>query len=142
MPPSAYLAALRELIHFDLAGEHVARALRQIGGWLAGPSESFLMAPVNAAAIAVLVRVAVWKQIDPWLRLTAWATLAQQCVGIFYATAGRYYYLTWLLTLLVAAVWVHREGLELLERRYPDLAARVANHPTRLALARAGASGT
>jgi hypothetical protein len=137
MPPSAYPAAFVELIHFDLAGEHVARALRQIGGWLAGPSESFLMAPVNAAAIAVLVRLAVWKQIDPWLRLTAWATLAQQCVGIFYAPAGRYYYLTWLLTLLVTAVWVEREGLSLWQRRYPDLAARVANHPTRLALARA-----
>ena len=39
MPPSAYLAALSELAHFDFAGEHVARALRQIAGWLAGPSE-------------------------------------------------------------------------------------------------------
>jgi hypothetical protein len=136
MPPSAYLAALGELVHLDLAGEHVARALRQIGGWLAGPSESFLMAPLNAAAIAVLVRVAVWKDIDPWLRLTAWATLLQQCVGIFYAPAGRYYYLTWLLTLLVTAVWVHREGLDLFRRRYPDFTARVANHPARLALAR------
>jgi hypothetical protein len=136
MPPSAYLAALGELVHFDLAGEHVARALRQIGGWLAGPSESLLVAPLSAAAIVVLVRVAVWKEIDPWLRLTAWATLAQQCVGIFYAPAGRYYYLTWLLTLLVTAVWAHREGLELLQRRFPDLAARVAKHPARLALAR------
>jgi hypothetical protein len=136
MPPSAYLAALGELVHFDLAGEHVVRALRQIGGWLAGPSESFLMAPVNAAAIVVLVRVAIWKQIDPWLRLTAWATLAQQCVGMFYAPAGRYYYLTWLLTLLVTAVWVEREGLYLLQRRYPDLAVRVARHPARLVLAR------
>jgi hypothetical protein len=136
MPPSAYLAALGEIVHFDLAGEHVARALRQIGGWLAGPSESFLMAPVNAAAIVVLVRVAAWKQIDPWLRLTAWATLAQQCVGIFYAPAGRYYYLTWLLTLLVTAVWVEREGLDLLRRRYPDLVVRVERHPARLALAR------
>jgi len=104
MPPSAYLAALAGLVHLDLAGEHVARALRQIGGWLAGPSESYLMTPLNAAAIAVLVRVAAWKEIDPWLRLTAWATLGQQCVGMFYAPAGRYYYLTWLLTLLVTAV--------------------------------------
>ena len=50
----------------------------------------------------------------PWLRLTAWATLVQQCVGIFYATAGRYYYLTWLLTLLVVMVWFHGEGIEIL----------------------------
>jgi hypothetical protein len=136
MPPSAYLAALGELIHFDLAGGHIAPALGQIGGWLAGPSESFLMAPLSAAAIVVLVRVAVWREMDPWLRLTAWATLAQQCVGIFYAPAGRYYYLTWLLTLLVTAVWVHREGVDLLQRRFPDVAAAVARHPACLALAR------
>jgi hypothetical protein len=136
MPPSAYLAALGELIHLEFAGEHVARAAWQIGGWLAGPSESFLMAPLNAAAIVLLVRIAVWTKIDPWLRLTAWATLVQQCVGVFYAPAGRYYYLTWLLTLLVTAVWVQREGLDLLQRRFPDFAASFANHPARRALAR------
>jgi hypothetical protein len=117
MPPSAYIAALEELVRFDLGGEHVARALRQIASWLAGPSESSLMAPVNAAAIVLLFRMALWKEIDPWLRLIAGATIAQQCVGIFYAPAGRYYYLTWLLTALVTAVWMEREGLELLERR-------------------------
>jgi hypothetical protein len=111
MPPSAYLAALSELAHFDFAGEHVARALRQIAGWLAGPSESPVMAPLNAAALLVLARVAAWDKADPWLRLTAGATLVQHCVGLFYATAGRYYYLTWLLTFLVVAVWVHDEGM-------------------------------
>ena len=136
MPPSAYVAALRELVRFDLAGEHIARALRQIGGWLAGPSESFVMVPVNAAAIVLLFRVATRKQIDPWLRLTAGATIAQQCVGIFYASAGRYHYLTWLLTLLVAAVWLHEQGIDLLQRQYPVLAARVASHPARIALGR------
>jgi hypothetical protein len=55
---------------------------------------------------------------------------------MFYAPAGRYYYLTWLLTLLVTAVWVQREGLRLFQRRYPGIAARVADHPTRRALAR------
>jgi len=136
MPPSAWLGALGELVRFDFGGEHVGRAVRQIGGWLAGPSESLLMTPLNAVALVVLVRVAVWKEMDPWLRLTAWATLAQQCVGMFYAPAGRYYYLTWLLTLLVTAVWVQREGLRLFQRRYPGIAARVADHPTRRALAR------
>ena len=136
MPPSAWLGALGELVRFDFGGEHVGRAVRQIGGWLAGPSESLLMTPLNAVALVVLVRVAVWKEMDPWLRLTAWATLAQQCVGMFYAPAGRYYYLTWLLTLLVTAVWVQREGLHLFQRRYPGIAARVADHPTCRALAR------
>jgi hypothetical protein len=135
MPPSAYLAALAELVHLDFAGEHVARAVRQIAGWLAGPSEYAVIAPLNAAALLVLVRVALWPQGDGWLRLTAWATLAQQCVGIFYATAGRYYYLTWLLTALVAAVWIEREGIAFVGKRFPRLAGRAVNHPAGAMLA-------
>ena len=136
MPPAAYLAALGELMHLDLAGEHVMRALRQIGGWLSGPSEALAMAPLHAAAIVVLVRVALWRRAEPWLRLTAGATLAQQAVGLFYAGAGRYYYLTWLLTLLVVAAWVHGEGLDIFRRRCPDFSQRFANNPASLALAR------
>ena len=144
MPPAAYLAALLELAHFQFGGDQIARVMRQLGGWLAGPSESALMAPLHAAAIVVLVRVALWGKVDDkvdpkvalWLRLTAWATLVQQCVGIFYATAGRYYYLTWLLTLLVVMVWFHSEGIEILRRRFPAFTARVAKHPASIALAR------
>jgi hypothetical protein len=136
MPPAAYLTAIIELAHFDVAGGHVLRALRQIAGWLAGPSESSLMVPLHAAALVVLVRVALWRKADPWLRLTAWATLVQHCVGLFYATAGRYYYLTWLLTLLIVAAWVHGEGVDIFRRRFPRLSARVAKHPASLALAR------
>ena len=136
MPPAAYLAALGELMHLDLAGEHVMRALRQIGGWLSGPSEALAMAPLHAAAIVVLVRVALWRRAEPWLRLTAGATLAQQAVGLFYAGAGRYYYLTWLLTLLVVAAWVHGEGIDIFRRRCPDFSQRFANNPASLALAR------
>jgi hypothetical protein len=135
MPPAAYLAAIMELAHFDVAGEHVMRGLRQIRGWLAGPSESAVMVPVNAAALVVLVRVALWRKADPWLRLTACATLVQHCVGLFYATAGRYYYLTWLLTLLVVAAWAHGEGIDIVRRRFPQLSARVAKHPASLLLA-------
>lgn len=135
MPPAAYLGALAEVARFDLAGDHLARAIRQIGGWLAGPSESVMMVPLHAAAIAVLVRVAVRDGADPWLRLTAWATLVQQCVGLFYATAGRYYYLTWLLTLLVVMVWINGEGIDLVRRRFPRFSERVAKHPASVAIA-------
>jgi hypothetical protein len=135
MPPAAYLAALSELARLNLAGDHVARAIQHIGGWLAGPSESVVMAPLHAAAIAVLVRIAVWGNVDPWLRLTACATLVQHCVGIFYATAGRYYYLTWLLTLLVVAVWINGEGMNLVRRRFPGFSERAARHPASVALA-------
>jgi hypothetical protein len=136
MPPSAYLAALAELAHLNFAGEHVARALRQIGGWLAGPSEAIAMAPLNAAAILVLVRVALWRGAEPWLRLTALATLAQHGVALFYPGDGRYHYLTWLLTLLVVAAWVHGEALPIARRWFPRFTQRVAKHPASLALAR------
>jgi len=136
MPSSAYVAAFGELAHLDFAGAHVARALHQIGGWLAGPSESWAMIPFNAAAIVILIRVALWRAADPWLRLTAFATLVQHGVALFYASSGRYYYLTWLLTLLVVAAWAHGEGLDLLRRRFPVFTERIAKHPARLALAR------
>jgi hypothetical protein len=136
MPPSAYLAALAELAHLNFAGEYVTRARHQIGGWLAGPSEFVTMAPLNAAAILVLLRVALWRAADPWLRLTALATLAQHCVALFYPGDGRYHYLTWLLTLLVVAAWVHGEVLRIVRRWFPHFSARVAKHPASLALAR------
>src|SRR5436305_2360963 len=136
MPPSAYLAALGELAHGEVAGEHVVRALSQIGAWLARPSEAIVMAPLNAAAVAVLLRVMLMRAADPWLRLTAGATLAQHAVVLIYATAGRYTYLSWLLTLLVVTAWVHGEGLSLLRRYCPRFSARMAKHPGRLALAR------
>ena len=123
MPPSAWLAAFGELLRFDFTGEHPARALRQVAGWLAGPSESFVMVPLHAAAIAVLIRVAGWgRDYDPWLRLTAFATLAQHGVALAYPPYARYYYLTWLLTLLVVLVWARREGVSLLRRYMPGTA--------------------
>jgi hypothetical protein len=136
MPPSAYLAALAELAHLNFAGEYVVRALHQIAGWLAGPSEFVAMAPLNAAAILVLLRVALWRRADPWLRLTALATLAQHGVALFYPADGRYHFLTWLLTLLVVAAWVHGEGLPIVRRCFPHFSARAAKHPASLALAR------
>jgi hypothetical protein len=107
----------------------VTRAVGQIGGWLAGPSELVFMAPLNAAALLVLFRMLLRKSADPWLRLTAGATLAQQTVGIFYAPAGRYYYLTWLLTLLVVVVWLHEEGLPAFRRTFPAISRSFAVHP-------------
>ena len=48
------------------------------------------MTPLDAGAIAVLLRVVLMRRADPWLRLTAGATLAQHGVALIYATAGRY----------------------------------------------------
>src|SRR5262249_47550784 len=117
-----------------------ARALRQIGGWLAGPSESIAMAPLNAAAILVLVRVALWRGAEPWLRLTAFATLAQHGVALFYPGDGRYHYLTWLLTLLVVGGgggWAARGRLHVVARCSPPAGAGAPRPPP----ARAPAGG-
>jgi hypothetical protein len=80
--------------------------------------------------------VVLRRRAEPWLRLIAGATLVQQAVGLFYASAGRYYYLTWLLTLLVVAVWVHGEGIDILRRRFPDFSQRIAKHPASVAFVR------
>ncbi len=136
MPPSEYAGALIDLLHLNLAGEHAARAIRQICGWLAGPSESVVMAPLNAAAIVVLARLAAAARADPWLRLIAGATLVQHGVVLLYLTPGRYHYLTWLLTLLVVAVWVEGEGIELSNKWFPGLVERLAKRPASLAIAR------
>jgi hypothetical protein len=95
-----------------------------------------VMVPLHAAGIVVLGRVVLWRRAEPWLRLTAGATLVQQAVGLFYASAGRYYYLTWLLTLLVVAAWVHGEGIDMIRRRFPDFSQRIAKHPASVAFVR------
>src|SRR5262249_12482606 len=136
MPPSAYLAALAELAHSNFAGEHVTRAMRQIGGWVAGPPAAGGVGAPHAAGRVGVVRVALWRGADPGLRLPAFATLVQHGVALFYPADGRYYYLTWLLTLLVVAAWVHGEGLATLRRWFPRFTQRVAKHPASLALAR------
>ena len=84
------------------------------------------MVPLHAAAIAILIRVAgLGRDYDPWLRLTAVATLAQHGVALAYPPYARYYFLTWLLTLLVVLVWARRDGLRLLRRYSPGVAARL-----------------
>ena len=137
MPPQAWIAAFGELFYFDLAGEHVRRGALQVARWLAGPSESFAMVPLHAVAIAVLVRVAFWgRGFDPWLRLTALATLAQHPVALFYLSFDRYYYLPWFLTLLVCAVWLRDEGATLFRQRCPRAATWIERHPLRAWLGR------
>ena len=80
----------------------------------------------------MLIRVALTRGFDPWLRLTAWAMLAQHPVALFYLSADRYYYLTWFITMLVCMVWLRDEGLRFLQQRWPRFAERLeANLLTR-----------
>ncbi len=139
MPPSAYAAALREISNLDFAGAHVRQAADQVQMWLngfvgqariGGRLGQVLSLPAHAAAVALVAYVAAFgRRLDPWLRLTAVATLAQHSVGLFYLGTARYYFLSWFLTMLVVAAWAEGNGLELIKRRFPDFSRRVRGHP-------------
>lgn len=128
MPPSAYVDALLRLFRLDFSG--AGRVFTQLADWLSGPAESYWTIPLNAAGVAILVYVVLrGRNFDPWLRLLGAAALAQHAVALFYnAATARYHFLTWLLTLLVVAVWFHDVGIGLLTERYPVLSERIANH--------------
>ena len=136
MPPSAYLAALGEMFRLDFSGGNLARGALQLARWLAGPSELFVMVPAHALAIAIVLRVALWgRGYDPWLRLTAWAALAGHPVAFFYLSYPRYYFATWLLTLVVCAVWLRMEGPDLSRRFFPKFMDWFAANPVTRVLA-------
>jgi hypothetical protein len=131
MPPSAYAAAAHELASLQMNGEHLSRLLFQIGQWLSGPAESYATIPLNAAGVVILVYVIVrGRQFDSWLRLIGAAALAQHAVALFYTAAtARYHYLSWFLTMLVAAVWFHRIGIDWLKGHFPAVLRQFAVHP-------------
>jgi hypothetical protein len=121
MPPLDYARAALELLTLDVAGDHVKRAVAQLGRWLSGPQEWLLTIPLHALGVAILVRVGLFgARFDPWLRLIALATLLQHGIGISYINFVRYNLGTWLLTLLVAAAWLQGEGLALLGPHVKD----------------------
>jgi len=130
MPPSAYAAALRELVTLHFSGGYFTRALLQIPNWLSGPAESYATVPLNAAGVVILIYVVVrGRGFDPWLRLIGAAALAQHAVALFYVASARYHYLAWFLTALVFVVWLHEVGIGWFQLRYPDMCRRVATHP-------------
>jgi hypothetical protein len=130
MSPAAYVAALGEVLRLNFFGEHIQRGILQIARWLAGPSESFFMVPLHVAAVGVLVRVALMRRFDFWIRLTAWTSLALHAVPLFYLSAGRYYYVSWFLTMLVCALWLSDEGITLLRRWLPRVVEWAERQPT------------
>lgn len=120
MPPSAYVAALGELLHGAI-GSETMRGVWQILGWLRGPSESYWAVPVSLAGVLVALHVVLrGRGYDFWLRLIAGTALAQHVVGLFYVSTARYHFLAWFLTLVVVAVWWQREAAPWLMRRYPQ----------------------
>jgi hypothetical protein len=137
MPPAAYAAAFRDLLHGDVGG--LGRIIAQLGDWLSGPAESYWTIPLNAASVIILVYVVLrGRTFDPWLRLIGAAAIGQHMVALFYnAATARYHFLTWFLTMLVVMVWFHDVGMAWLAQRYPDAMNRIANHPLSRQLAQA-----
>jgi hypothetical protein len=118
MPPTEYFKAANDVLHLDLASDHVIAAIKKIAWWLSGPGNVYVMIPLNAVAVATLVRVGFFgARFDPWLRLVALATLLEHGTGVCYANWDRYHLVTWLLTALVAIVWLREEGLPWLRDR-------------------------
>lgn len=137
MPPSAWVAALAELVRFDPAGEHALRAGSQIAQWLSGPSDSPALIPLHATAVVILVHVALdGRLFDPWLRLISGAALMQHAVSLCYVATARYHLLAWFVTSLVVVVWFERQGLGVLQRRWPLFFDRLRQHPFSQALSR------
>jgi hypothetical protein len=109
MPPSAYLAGLRELLHLDFGGVHLHRALAQIGAWLSEPSELAIFIPVAATGVLVVAHVTLrGRDYESWLRLIGAAVLVECAVDLVYIATPRYYFSMWLLAALVVAVVVER----------------------------------
>src|SRR4029077_19305830 len=133
--PSAYAAALRELVTLHFNGGYLARALMQIPHWLSGPADSYVTLPLNAGGVAVLLYVLIrGRGFDPWLPWIAAAALAQHAVALFYAATPRYHFLSWFLTMLALTVWLHEVGIDWLRSRYPNICKRIAAAPVSLRL--------
>jgi hypothetical protein len=127
MPPTEYFKAAADILHLHLASDHVIAAIKKLAWWLSGPGNIYAMIPLNAAAVATLVRVGFFgRRFDPWLRLIALGTLLEHGTGICYADWDRYHLVTWLLTALVASAWLHEEGLPWFDRRFPGTCERIA----------------
>jgi hypothetical protein len=129
MPPSEYFKAAYDVLRLDVASDHVIAAIKKLAWWLSGPGNVYAMIPLNAAAVATLIRVGFFgSRFDPWLRLIALATLLEHGTGICYANWDRYHLVTWLLTALVSIVWLRVEGLPWLDKYRPGLRERIAAH--------------
>src|SRR5262249_10084057 len=69
MPPSRYFEAVNDILHLDLASDHVIAAIKKIAWWLSGPGNFYVTIPFNGAAVASLVWVGFFgSRFDPWLR--------------------------------------------------------------------------
>ena len=137
MPPKAWLTALVELLNSRLFRRGIAT-----GG---EPVRCLVVRSVRPAASDAgprgggrfaCLHCRLGRMFDPWLRLVALAALAQHGVALFYAGVPRYYFVAWLVTSLIVAVWFEQRGIEILRRRWPEFFERLRQQPLSRALSR------
>jgi hypothetical protein len=121
MTPSDYLTAVGELMRFQFQGEKLSGAIAQVIALLSGPANLWPAIPLHIAAYAILLRVVMSSRFEPMLRLCALASIALIPVALIYLVTVRYNLLMWLLMAMVVAVWLKVEGMELIDRRWPNL---------------------
>jgi hypothetical protein len=127
MSPSAWFAAVVDIVRLNWTSEPVVAAMRQLGVWLSGPTENLAMVPVHAAAIAILIDVMVRRAFDPWIRLTALAVLCQHLAALGFAITPRYHLGAWLFTYLVVVVWIRQSGIGMFQRTFPQWSETIRN---------------
>ena len=114
----------------------LARCVLQWRRLLIGPSESVAMFPVHLAALVVIVRVALSRRYEGWLRLIAGGTLGLYTPALFFIYSDRYQILAWLLTFLFSFFSIWHVLFPCLASRFPPLLFLVSPHPFFVVLSR------
>ena len=110
MPPSAYVAAFRELFALDFSGAWTRACADRELAERAGRILLDHSVECRRRRHPDLCR-GPRPHFDPWLRLIGAAALAQHAVALFYiADIARYHFLTWFFTMLVVMVLMQRSA--------------------------------
>lgn len=130
MPPARWLAAAGELVRLDLGGGDLHAALAQLGAFLSGPSGLMAFVPLHLAAVAAVLALTLSRDADRWLRVLGAALIAEYGVALIYAVTARYFFSMWLLTCLLACVFVERRLAPWLDARGFARAGRLIGRAT------------
>jgi hypothetical protein len=122
--PRTYLAAALDLFRLDFGSEPLAQIALHVSNWIGGLRPKWSAVILHVAEILILIHVVILGHRQSiWLRIIALAALAGHSVAMFYVNTPRYHFLTWILTVVVATVWLRNEALLWLRRMLPSWAA-------------------
>jgi hypothetical protein len=130
--PRTYLAAALDLFRLDFGSEPLAQIAPHVSNWIGGLRPKWSAVILHVAEILILIHVVILGHRQSiWLRIIALAALAGHSVAMFYVNTPRYHFLTWILTVVVATVWLRNEALLWLRRMLPSWAALWDAQPLR-----------